>query len=360
MSKFMFVIPTLSKGGAEKVVSVLSSAIADEGQEMVVVKYYDTEEEYPIGKNVKVINLSGGDISSYNRISGFKRIGLLRKIIKQENPDFVIPFLFLVTLCTEIAVMGLKTNVYKTVRIDPAKGPQIKWQRVLRDYFVKKSKCTFVQNEKQKAYFPKKCHDRIHVLFNPVSPEFLNCEPLLERNPFTVVGAGRLAQQKNFKLLIDSFIAAVGNEDNVLLQIFGEGQQREELQQYIDATGMADKIKLMGRTNHLLEVFKNTDLFVLSSNYEGMPNALIEAMAAGLPCVSTDCPTGPSDLIENGVNGILVPVDDKEAMTQAISDIYNKNVDLEQMSKLSREKIIEVCSAKKLAQKMIEICNNSK
>ena len=360
MSKYMFVIPSLSKGGAEKVVCVLSSAIAREGEEMVVVKYYDTKDEYLISDKVKVINLSGGDVSAYNKISGAKRIGLLRKIIKEEKPDFIVPFLFLVALCTELATVGIKTNVYKTVRIDPATGPAVKWQRVMRDLFVKTSKCTFVQNEKQKMYFPKRIHDKIHILPNPVSAEFFDCKSNFERETFTVVGAGRLSEQKNFKLLIDSFVDALGDKDNVQLQIYGDGELKDQLQEYINILGKADVIKLMGRTNDLKTVFENTDVFVLSSFFEGMPNALIEAMAAGVPCVSTDCPTGPSDLIENNKNGILVPVDDRESMANAIKTIYNKEVDVQSMSKLARAKILDVCSAEKLAQRMIKICEESR
>ena len=120
---------------------------------------------------------------------------------------------------------------------------------------------------------------------------------------------------------------------------------------------MQHRIKLKGRTNNVAGVLSHSNCFILSSNDEGMPNALIEAMACGIPCISTDCPTGPSDLLTSGHNGILTSVGDVDEMSVAMKHVYYmKECDRREMANNGRKTVKEVCSEKAIAQKMISIC----
>lgn len=356
--KYMFVTTTLYGGGAERVISLLSSALAESGHETYVLKYYSVNNEYPVNDKVTVINMSDGNHADYQRISYLEKVIRIRRIIKETKPDVVIPFLFLVALCTEIACVGLKINVLQSMRIDPASSPKFIPYRIMRDLLVYKSKCTFVQNQTQKAYFPKKYHHKIHVLFNPISENLLSATWNPPKNQFVVCGIGRLDQQKNFKLLMDAFKLAFSNTPEAVLRIYGEGAQREELYNYAQKCGMDDRIQMMGRSNDIQSVYENSSLFVLSSNFEGMPNTLLEAMAVGVPCISTDCPTGPRDLIDHGENGLLVPVADVDALAEAMRGIYEQNYDLYHMSRKAKEKIRQCCAADQIAAQMITICEN--
>lgn len=359
MSKFLFVIPTLSMGGAERVVAVLSSALVRCGEEVCVLKYYEKENEYPVGDGVKVMNLSGEGEKAYKQISVMKRIRLLRQTIKQIKPDYVLPFLFPVAQAVFFATAGINTNVFQSIRISPAVAPSSKVQRFFRDRLVYRSRCAFVQNEQQRQYFKPSARNKIHVLYNPVSDDLFEVVPEFSNDVYTVCTAGRLENQKNFKLLIEAFAQAFVSNDKVVLQIYGEGNRKEELQDYIADKGMANRIMLMGRTNNIKEVYRKSDLFVLSSDYEGMPNALLEAMACGLPCVSTDCPTGPSDLIDNEVNGLLVPIRDSQKLSQAILFMYEHPKEAREMGVEARESIRRKCQADNIARKLIEICEAS-
>ena len=158
--------------------------------------------------------------------------------------------------------------------------------------------------------------------------------------------------------MIDSFKNAFQDVSDAELRIYGTGSQQEHLQSYIDSLKLSDKVHLMGRSNNMSQVFENTDLFVLSSDFEGMPNALMEAMASGLPCISTDCPTGPSDLIINGKNGILVPVNDKEAMSSAMKALYYDEALSLSMGEEARIHVRNICSADVISDKFIEICES--
>ena len=354
--KFLFVIPTLSNGGAERVISVLSSAITRNNHEAWIVKYYTTENEYPTDKSVHVENLSGGHLSDYAKISYFEKIKRLRRIIEDVKPDYVLPFMFQVALCTTIAAWNTGTSVIQSIRINPAMGPRAKWKRIIRDHLVYRSKCTFVQNQSQKDYFRASHHDRIHVLFNPVSEELLDTEWAPERERFIVCGVGRLEEQKNFRQLMDAFKIAFSDVPEAILRIYGEGSLSAELQSHADSLGMNGRIQMMGRSNEMKSVYQSASLYVLSSDYEGMPNALIEAMAVGVPCVSTDCPTGPADLIADGENGSLVPVNDKEAMAAAMRQMYEKRNECDAMSAAAKDTIRRLCSPEQIARKLIEVC----
>ena len=358
MKKYMFITTTLSNGGAERVISILASSIAKLGHETYIVKYYEVDNEYPVDRGVKIINLSGGDLGDYQKINYLEKVKRLRKIIKDCKPDFVMPFLFHVALCTDLAAKGLKTTVIQSIRINPALGPGSKVLRKIRDHLVYKSKCTFVQNRSQKEYFKASHHDRIHVLFNPVLEDLLNTEWRPSKEQYIVCGVGRLESQKNLRLLMDSFMSAFSDIPEAVLRIYGDGSQAADLKTYAECLNMGDRIQMMGRSNDVKSVYQSASLYVLSSDFEGMPNALIEAMAVGVPSISTDCPTGPADLINDGENGILVPVNDRGAMAQAMKRMYKEKDRLESMSHNAKKTIRSLCSADQIAKKLITICES--
>lgn len=357
---YLFVIPTLSNGGAERVVSVLSSALVRCDREVWIVKHYEKDDEYPVDPRVQVINLSGGTQADYGRIGFWGKVWRLRKTIRRCKPDVVIPFLFSVALYTSFAAKGLGVETIQSIRIDPASGPKSERKRKIRDRLVYRAGLTLVQNESQKRYFPPKYHEKIHVLYNPVSDELLAAEWRPERNAFLVCGVGRLEEQKNFRLLMDAFREAFSDVPEARLRIYGDGSREKELRTYAEGLGMGERIRMMGRCEDMKAVYQQASLFVLSSDFEGMPNALIEAMAVGVPSVSTNCPTGPEDLIRDGENGLLVPVRDVGAMAKAMRAIYDGKYDPAAMSARAKETIRELCSAEKIARQLIEICEGDR
>lgn len=357
--RIMFVIQSLSNGGAERVVSVISTALVKQDTEVTIVKFFSTEFEYSVGNKVQIINLSGGDVQAYGKMSRINRIRQLRFAIQSIRPDCIIPFTYPVAQITEIAVIGLQVNVFQSIRINPAISPSNRWIRFLRDRLVYKSKCSFVQNEQQKEYFRAKFRDKIHVLYNPVSDDLFMAEPKAPSDEFLICSLGRLTDQKNYPMLIDAFAIAFRNDPSVRLRIYGEGVKRDWLTEYIKKCGMERQITMMGRTNDVKSVFQESDLYVLSSNWEGMPNALIEAMACRVLCIATDCPTGPSDLIISGINGYLVPVNDKYAMANCMKMVRNMIYqERMKMCDSARSTIHSKCSSNTIAQEMITICTS--
>ena len=154
--------------------------------------------------------------------------------------------------------------------------------------------------------------------------------------------AGRVSEQKNQKMLVNVWEKL--ENQNVYLEIYGEGPLDEDLKNLIIEKGLENRIKLMGRSNNMKDVLMKADAFILSSDYEGMPNALIESMACGLPCISTDCKTGPKELIRSYENGLLVPTGDVEKMKEAIEYFIENPKETEKFGLNARKSITMKCS----------------
>ncbi len=170
---------------------------------------------------------------------------------------------------------------------------------------------------------------RVATIHNPVPVDHIRRlatadirHPYFERGVQVVMGVGRLVRQKRFDLLIRAFAEVRKREaGRVRLVIVGDGPERRSLQALASALGIADSTDLIGHQDNPYSWLKRAAVFVLSSDYEGFPNVVLEAMACGVPVVATDCPSGPNEIITDGIDGILVPAGDSMAMAAAIRDL---------------------------------------
>ncbi|WP_432629597.1 glycosyltransferase [Brotaphodocola sp.] len=362
MKKYLFIIPSLSKGGAERVVSVLASELIKVDRMSVIVTHFKVEKEYPVDSSVKVICLSELEEVEYRKkISKKYLLELaykLRKVIQKERPDFILPFLWTTCIRTDIALLGsmYKKRVIQTVRNNPYIFPESKLQKKYRDSLVKRSRKTIVQNIDQKRYFMNSIQNKISVLPNPVSKNLMEIRRKPDTDVFRIIGVGRVEKQKNFNLLIDAVAEVYRIYPMVRLDIFGEGTLKNDLQKHIVQLGLDNIITLRGRSSDYYEMYGHADVFVLSSDFEGMPNTLLEAMAVGLPCISTDCPTGPADIIYHMENGILVPVGDKEELSNRIQLLIEDKTLREKIGKNAKVTIEEQYLPDKITKKLISIC----
>lgn len=192
--KYLFVVPSLSKGGAERVVSILASELVKRNRNAVIVTHFRTEKEYPINNDVEVVCLSNLNETEYReKMSAIYLIKLARKLRKEivrQNPDYILPFLWTTCVRTDFALMGLslKERVIQTVRNNPTVFPKNSVMKKYRNRLVQKSRLTIVQNKQQKQYFPEAQWEKIKVLPNPVSLELLQVQRCEDKSQFKVVG----------------------------------------------------------------------------------------------------------------------------------------------------------------------------
>ncbi|GFI43482.1 GalNAc-alpha-(1-_4)-GalNAc-alpha-(1-_3)-diNAcBac-PP-undecaprenol alpha-1,4-N-acetyl-D-galactosaminyltransferase [Lachnospiraceae bacterium] len=362
IKKVLFVTRFMSGGGAERVISVLSSEMEKQGYEVGILVYNRTEKDYATAFGVKVLTLGEG----YSENKGnsvtrkFYRRKQIRQVVKEYKPDVIIPFLKPIVVETYQFAASLGIPILATVRNVPQFSGKL--DRMMYLYAVSHCKAVFLQTAQQKQNFNEKIHAKTFVVSNPVSEVFLetgaarNYE-LVQKPSKVIVSAGRLDKQKNQKLLIEAMALVHKKHDDWVLKLFGEGKEKRNLEACIRNHKAENYIFLCGRTNHLPEEFGKADLFVLSSDFEGMPNALLEAMAAGMPCVSTDCPTGPASLIGDNVYGRLSPVSDAILLADNIMYFIEKPEEAICCGEKAYHYIRDNYSPQKITEKLIENIN---
>lgn len=360
MKKILFYINTLKYGGAERVMTNLSSQFADKGFEVLFVTSYPSDGEYELNKKIKRYNLESENYPSSKIKRNYIRIKRLRQICRIEKPDVLVAFMAEPNFRAIIATLGLKTKTVISVRNDPQKEYAGRLMNFVGKYILPMADGCVFQTEDAKMWFPKKLQNKSTIIFNAVKREFFEAK----RNPVggLVVTCGRLEEQKNHKLLIKAFSNVVRKIPNAKLQIYGDGSLKEMLQQLIDSSGLHDFVKLMGQTSDVVEALEKADVFVLPSLYEGMPNALMEAMAVGVPCISTDCPCGGPKMLFESDGGILVTNNNQLELEKAIINVLSYNIKKDALRIHSKQKS-EMFSSERIYQSwetfLKTICNRN-
>lgn len=316
--KVLFYINQLSGGGAERVMSQLANFFSSSGDEAVLVTSFRCENEYELAEGVVRHSLEDEEIVQSRLMRNVSRIRKLRAIIRSEAPDIVLSFMQEPNFRALVAGLGLPCKVVVSVRNDPAKEYAGKVGGVVGKVLMPllADGCVF-QTRQAADWFPKRLRRKAEVIPNAVNPVFFSTEKS-DADAYWVA-VGRLAEQKNYPMMLRAFAAVHDDFPDERLRVYGEGPIRGDLQRMIDSLGLSDSVALCGQSSDIPAVLANAKGFLMSSDYEGMPNALMEAMAVGLPCIATDCPCGgAADLIGNHEGGILVAVDDHEDMAAKI------------------------------------------
>ncbi len=322
--KILFYIDAMSRGGAQRVMSYIINHNCDIGNDIVLATDYreNINKEFPINQKVKRIYLR--DVVFGNSfVKNMERVVRLRKTVKEEKPDIILSFLGNVNLRMLIGTVGTGAVKCVSVRNNPYKEyGKSGLRKIASRQIFKLADGVVFQTKDARCYFPKKVQRNSRIILNPVSDSFFDNENIEERHD--IVAVGRLENQKNYKLLIKAFslIRKEYPSDNLI--IYGDGILRSELIEFIQASGLNGRVILKGNIQNVAEEIRAAKCFVMSSDYEGLPNALMEAMALGVPVISTDCPCGgPRTLIRTNFEGILVPVGDDNLMAAAMRRILS-------------------------------------
>lgn len=325
-SSIMFFLPGLTAGGSEHVVTFNANRLAAKGYRVTIASCESegSTPYYPCDPRVEVCYL-GMPVGKRGRLRGFSdiigRVRSLRRLIRQQRPNLIISFLTRTNVIAVIAAGGLGIPVIVSERNNPQRqlvGPV--WQ-ALRRLTYARAYGLITMTKGALAFFPETMRRRGWVI--PNMADWQHVKPLHANTMLTFTAVGRLTEQKGFDLLISAFAAVAGRHPEWRLRIWGDGAQRQVLERQVDELGLSGRVELPGVSASPGSWIETADAFVLSSRYEGWGLVLGEAMAAGLPCVSFDCPFGPADMITDSVDGLLVADGNTDALAQAMSRIMD-------------------------------------
>jgi glycosyltransferase involved in cell wall biosynthesis len=290
----------MTAGGAERVMSIMANHWADKGRAVTLITADDGSSPPFYALRPHVAHVALGVLrksrNPFQAIrNNFRYVLRLRRAIQESRPDVVVSFITECNIRTLLATIGLPVPVVVSERNDPRRYQIGKVRQLLRKWLYARARCVVAQTQEAKEYFPPTLRERISVIPNPVLEPGEEARAADAAHPPTVVSIGRLVAQKGFDVLIRAFAQISEEHPGWRLKIIGEGPLRRQLEDEAQRLGVA--------------------------RWEGFPNALCEAMALGLPVVATSCSAGPTEIVQDGVNGLLVPVDDELALGAAMDKL---------------------------------------
>lgn len=330
-NNIVLIMSRLGFGGAERVaVSFCNWIVENTNDKVTILKFDNDVSAYELDDRVNVINF---EKNSSNRVMAIiNRYRFCKKNLKKLNANLVFAMFYQTELYAYFS-KPCNCKVIGSERCNVLELSNLK--KYITYYAAKKCDGFIFQTEGIKKTFPIKVQKNSIVISNAISNK--KVYDINVHNKENVITAmGRLNSQKGFDTLIKAFSIVNKKNSSYILKIFGEGSDRDTLQNLIDNADLHDYVQLCGAKSDAINDVANSKIFVLSSRYEGMPNALIEAMAAGTACISTDCKFGPSELINDGKNGLLIPVDDVRTLSEKIlflikNDSARENIEKEAM-----------------------------
>ena len=341
--RVVFYLGSLAKGGAERVITNLAEFFNRQNWEVTIVTKEKADEEYEISDQIKrvIADIEGDEISGSRIKNLSRRIKKLRRILNEINPDIVVSFIGKNNFMAIRAAKKLGIPVVVSVRSTPSREYKSKSMSLLVNPMFKKASGVVLQTQEAKTYFKPAVQGKAVVLPNSLNPNFIKSLYEGARRK-RIVTVGRLDDNKNQILLIWAFEKVADDFPEWELYLYGDGPSRKKWEEYVQNSSCATRIHFMGMTDEIYNKIDMDSVFVLPSIMEGMPNALIEAMALGLACVSTDCPCGgPKELLGNDENGLLVPVNDVDAMSKALSKLLSDDMLVKKYSEKAYEKVQE-------------------
>lgn len=361
--RVIFVLTGLRDGGAEREAAAFANALTELGEEVHMVCIGDTASDYTLAPGVSCHQLTCSSRVNIPKLRVLLRWFSPVRQIRNLHGDVILPVCIRLDFYPRLFLAAAlsKAKLFFAVRNNlPQKYVRPKdrrrWRRACRF-----ARGIWIQTEEQRGYFPKYMQKKIFAVPNILGETFFEIPRDRKQNISRFISVGRIHPQKNQKLLITAFAQMLLRTENTdaTLTIYGNAAEKDEdilreLQALIRQYHLEGRIFLPGRVADIQKAYREADAFVFSSDYEGYPNALMEAMAAGLPCISTDCPTGPSALITDKKDGLLVPVGDALAMSRAMQRLLENPEAANQMGLAARTKMSERENAGELAGRLLE------
>ncbi|MCK5310809.1 MAG: glycosyltransferase family 4 protein [Desulfobacteraceae bacterium] len=321
--KIALVISQLVVGGSERVLTLMANYWAESGNKVYLITLSKVDTSvYPLSSKVRRLSAQDNMTGS----TAIHKILSFRKNLLKLDPSVIISFGDKTNMITCLAALFLDTPLILSERNHP-NYYNFKWfYRIAKPILYSFCDCIVVQTQSIKDWFVnRRFSPPLSIIPNPVlfQDDRVMIDSSVELASSSILTVGSLSPQKGHNRLINIFAKVVKLMPDWRLYIAGEGSCRKELESLIISHNLKDSVFLIGQVENPVALLKQADIFVFTSYYEGFPNALCEAMAEGLPVISFDCPSGPSDIIDNGKNGILVPNGDCDTFADELVGLAN-------------------------------------
>lgn len=357
LKKILLLIPSLGAGGAEHVMVTLANEWSKENDVTFMV-FDDGTSFYYLEPKVCVngMNLMPRKGKLVRKLSipiiEYKRFRYIYKEIKNGKYDFILSFCWTMNVFASlVSILQKDKTLIVSERSDPTKYSKL--LQILICYLYKKNLAVVCQTGIVKEYFLKRnFHNNMLILPNPVNYTDIPTERCINFKK-EIVSVGRLDEAKNHKLLIEAFNEISQKYPEYSLKIYGMGKLEKELRNQIDNLGLGNKVKLMGTKKKVMYEVNSSAIFVLASNHEGFPNALIEAMAVGMPVISSRFATIADDLIIEGENGYLFEVGNKNSLVDALEKMLDREDEFLDFAEKNR-KVAEQFRDSDVAERWLE------
>lgn len=349
--KILCLTSSLDSGGAERVLVSLCNAWSRRGDSVTLVATFSGGGQpfYEIVEGVEVVYLADVVGTKKKTVPGYvKRLYALRRLIRERSPDVVVSFLPNVNVAAILATLMLKIPVIICDRDDPSSRSPTEFWEICARLTYRFADMFTVQTEAVASRIPGIYPglNKVRIVPNPLSEGILSFSAKAGHGRKILLGMGRLAHQKQVEKMIDAFSTVAQRFETWDLHIYGDGPLKSSLHSAIAAAGLERRVFLMGTTREPWQIMARADAFVMTSRHEGFPNALLEAMAVGLPCVVFDCPSGPREISRDGKDALLVPLDDHEGLVSALSRIMNDEELRHSLGRQARDSVITRFSLK--------------
>ena len=341
MDNLLIVLSTLGTGGAERVAISYANWLCANSKVKVYIAVFGGIKNniYEMDDRIVLYDLSSDSRNKMCRI--VDHIVKLKNIVKVVMPNVIFTMFHITNM------YGLLSKRNNMVLISSERA-NIKMRtfisQMLYKWAAKKSDGFIFQTERARLDYPLKVQKKSIVIPNAVS-ETIHKENLKKERVITAMG--RLTYQKGFDTLIRAFSLVNKKVDNYKLSIFGDGEELGKLRELVEQLNLCEKVIFNGIKKNALEEIAHSEIFVLSSRFEGMPNALLEAMSIGMACISTDCEYGPNEIIKEGYNGFLVNVDDEKQLADKIIYLIENETERKKIGK-NAKKILDTNNPDKI------------
>ncbi|MBD5456969.1 MAG: glycosyltransferase family 4 protein [Lachnospiraceae bacterium] len=345
--KIVFVIPDMPGGGTERVVSLLANEYSRRRIEVAILLFAGHETAYQLDDRIEVVSMGA---PTEGRLGArIERIRKMRKYYKENRNCQIWSFSVMGAVFSVIAALGQKHYLLVSERSDPNQYEHPK----IRDFFYGFADVVVCQTKESMESFPIRIVKKAVVLPNPVDIGTL--EPCDGQREKRVVAVGRIGPPKNHELLIRAFARFVEDFPEYTLELYGRGVQEAELRELAGRLGIGQKVIFCGFSERVQEKINDAAMYVLSSDYEGVSNSLLEAIALGIPVIATDCPIGGCrTYVKDGINGLLVPVGEIEPLAAAMKKIAGDSVFAGKLS-LEGRKLREEIQVERIADRFLAL-----